>query len=79
MNRGRRDAAHRMAEAASNLLESLDQWQRALAAWPFTDSDERHRWFYTPTDHGGLPLSTMHSAQQRLTHRLLATGLSYAG
>jgi hypothetical protein len=68
-----------MAEAAANLLGSLDQWQRALAAWSFADSEERHRWFYTPTDHGGLPLSAMGPAQQRLTHRLLATGLSHAG
>ena len=40
--------------------------QRELAAWPFPADDERRRWFYTPTDHGGLPLSAMRPAQQRL-------------
>ena len=38
------------------------------AAWPFPSDDERRRWFYTPTDHGGLPLSAMRPAQQRLRH-----------
>ena len=40
---------------------------------------ERVRWFYTPTDHGGLPLGAQGPAQQRLALRLLSTGLSTAG
>ncbi len=75
----RRDVADRMAEAAVALLDGLDDAQRAAATWPFPEPDERERWFYTPTDHGGLPLAAMSSAQHRLTHRLLATGLSTAG
>ncbi len=68
-----------MAEAAVALVDGLDDRQRAAATWPFPATDERERWFYTPTDHGGLPLAAMTSAQHRLTHRLLATGLSTAG
>ena len=68
-----------MAEAATALLDGLDDGQRSAATWPFPATDERERWFYTPTDHGGLPLAAMSSAQHRLTHRLLATGLSTAG
>jgi hypothetical protein len=75
---GRREVAKAMADRALELLDALDPDQRALAAWPF-DTDERTRWFYTPTDHGGLPLSAMRPAQQRLTHRLVASGLSRAG
>ena len=40
---------------------------------------ERERWFYTPTDHGGLRLSAMTSMQQREAHRLVASGLSAGG
>jgi hypothetical protein len=68
-----------MAEAAVALVESLDDAQRAVACWSMGDHDERLRWFYTPTDHGGLPISAMHPAQQRLTHRLVASGLSRPG
>lgn len=67
-----------MLEAASQLLSALDAEQRPRATWSF-DDDERKRWFYTPTDHGGLPLSEMSSTQQRSTWRLVATGLSEAG
>jgi len=75
----RREVAGRMAEAAMALVESLDEAQRAVVCWPMGDHDERLRWFYTPTDHGGLPLSAMRPAQQRLTHRLVASGLSRPG
>ena len=68
----------RMVDAAQAWLASLDDDQRADAAWPFP-SQERRRWFYTPTDHGGLPLLRMRPAQQGLAMQLLATGLSRAG
>ena len=68
-----------MAEAAARLVESLDDDQRSILVRPFDDHAERRRWFYTPTDHGGLPLGAMTAAQQRLAMRLLATGLSTAG
>jgi hypothetical protein len=46
---------------------------------PGAGQPERRRWFYTPTDHGGLPLAAMTSAQHRLVHQLVATGLSRPG
>jgi hypothetical protein len=79
-----RDAASRMAAAAAAWLHALDPAQRAVAAGDTpgsgTESDEeRRRWFYTPTDHGGLTLGAQRPAQQRLAHELVATGLSEAG
>ncbi|MEL7158448.1 MAG: DUF3500 domain-containing protein, partial [Actinomycetota bacterium] len=71
--------AARMAEAANRLLAGLDAEQRSAATFPFPADDERRRWFYTPTDHGGLPLSAMTVAQHQDVHRLVASGLSTAG
>ena len=68
-----------MAGAAADLLDSLDQRQLAVVAWPFPADDERRRWFYTPTDHGGLTVGEMRPRQQQLAMRLLASGLSRAG
>ena len=68
-----------MVDAAAAWLDSLDDEQRADAAWPWQAEDERHRWNYTPVDHGGLPLARMRPAQQQLAMRLVATGLSRAG
>lgn len=68
-----------MAEAAAHMLDGFDAEQRALASWPFPADEERSTWFYTPTDHHGLPLASMTGRQQRDTHRLVATGLSTAG
>ena len=67
-----------MASAAADLLASLDASQRTRIQFDYGD-DEQFLWFYTPTDHGGLPLTEMSSSQHRLTHRLLSTGLSHAG
>jgi hypothetical protein len=73
-----------MAEAAATWLGSLDDGQRAAAGWPAPEDDaaseaERRRWFYTPTDHGGLPLGAQRPAQQQRAMRLVASGLSTAG
>ena len=67
----------RMAEAASDWLASLSPDQRRKARFDFPDDDERTRWYYTPTERGGLPLAEMDSVQQRLAHRLIASGLSF--
>ncbi len=75
----RRTVATRMAEAAQRLRDALDADQLATFSWPFPADDERRRWFYTPTDHGGLPLGGMTPPQQRCAFQLLATGLSTAG
>ena len=79
-----REIAARMAMAAAAWLDALDPAQRGVAVGRAPSSDsgsdaERRRWFYTPTDHGGLPLGAQRPAQQRLAHQLVATGLSPAG
>jgi Protein of unknown function (DUF3500) len=74
----RREIARRMSEAAATLLDSLSTEQRALAGWSFPADDERLLWFYTPTDHGGLPMSDMRPAQQRQAMQLVRAGLSRA-
>lgn len=67
-----------MARAVRDLLEDLDDDQRLAVTHAFDDA-ERLRWFYTPTDHGGLAMSEMSSRQHRIVHRLLATALSESG
>lgn len=71
--------ADRMAAAARAWLDSLDTAQRADAHFPWPSEEERHRWYYTPTDHGGLPLTGQRPAQQGLAMQLLRTGTSRAG
>jgi hypothetical protein len=76
--------ADQMAEAAQAWLAALDPGQRAVATGGVPSADagsdaERRTWFYTPTDHGGLTLGAQRPAQQRLAHRLVASGLSTAG
>jgi len=68
-----------MADEAVRLIQSLDDSQRKLALFPFPADDERRRWFYTPTDHGGLTLAAMTQQQHRMLFRLVATGLSTPG
>ena len=86
-----RAVAGRMAEAAQAWLETLTPEQRSVAvgAVPADDGgdslspggadSERRRWFYTPTDHGGLTVHAQRPAQQRAAMRLVATGLSAPG
>ena len=69
----------RMAEAATDWLESLGPGQRGKASYPFPAPEERTRWYYTPNEQGGLPLVEMDPVQQRLAHRLVASGLSERG
>lgn len=74
------ELADRMAAAAARLLDAVpDAPRRGELAWPFPSDDERRSWFYTPTDHGGLPLGAMTAPEQRLAYQLMATGLSFAG
>jgi hypothetical protein len=78
----RRNAAALMAEAARAWLDTLDAEQRGIArgAVPADDREdnERRRWFYTPTDHGGVTIHQQRPAQQRAGMRLISTGLSPA-
>lgn len=73
--------ADRMADAAHGLLAALDNDQRARVGWTWSQGSEseRRRWFYTPTDHGGLPIGEMSPTQYRRTMALVGTGLSSAG
>lgn len=76
---GARMLVERMGLTASNFRASLAVDQRAKALFGFADQQERTRWYYSPTDRAGLPLSEMERHQQRLAHRLVTTGLSRAG
>src|SRR3954469_15733373 len=73
-----------MAEAALGWLDTRDDGQRAIAVGAAPSAEdapdaERRRWFYTPTDHGGLTVHQQRPAQQRAAMRLVAAGLSEAG
>ncbi len=68
-----------MTDAAQGLLDVLSSEQRQKIRWPFPSDDERRRWYYTPTDHGGLALADMNPTQQQAVQKLLASGLSEAG
>jgi hypothetical protein len=68
-----------MREAARGFLDALDETQRARAFLPFETDGERTRWFYVPTDHGGLPLAEMTPRQEEAAHKLLAASLSVGG
>jgi hypothetical protein len=76
----RRELATRMADAAAAWLDGLDRDQRGAAtgAEPTDDATdaERRRWFYTPTDHGGLTFHEQRPVQQRSAMRLVSAGLS---
>ena len=78
----RREVADRMAEAARAWLETLDAEQRGIgqgaAPADAASDNERRRWFYTPTDHGGLTVHQQRPSQQRAAMRLVSTGLSAA-
>ena len=78
----RREVAARMAEAARTWLDTLDVEQRRIGKGVVptddVDDNERRRWFYTPTDHGGVTVHQQRPAQQRAAMRLISTGLSPA-
>jgi hypothetical protein len=76
---GARAVAEHMGEAATDWLASLTQSQRAEAVLDFADQEKRSSWYYIPTVRDGLPLAQMDRRQQRLAHRLVATGLSESG
>jgi hypothetical protein len=78
----RRAAPDRMEEAARTWLETLDAEQRRIGQGTVPAADasdnERRRWFYTPTDHGGLTIHQQRPSQHRAAMRLVSTGLSPA-
>jgi hypothetical protein len=72
-----------MAGRARAWLNSLSDNQLPAALFPAPsqeDADrERRRFFYVPTDHGGLTLDQQDPHQRQLTMMLLASGLSREG
>jgi len=68
-----------MVEAAQSLVSCLDAHQQNSCLFDIANTRERTKWFYTPTDHGGLALADMTSSQHRLVHKLLASALSEGG
>ena len=79
-----RQVAAGMAVAACQWLDSLLAEQKRDGLYPGPSSSrsaerERTTWFYTPTDHGGLPLGLQRPAQQQLAMKLLASGLTLEG
>ena len=72
-------ATSQMTDAARALLDAFDEAHRARAHLPFPTDDERRRWFYTPTDHGGVPLGQLTPPQQQTCMKLVAAGLSEPG
>ncbi|MDW4907710.1 DUF3500 domain-containing protein [Streptomyces sp. ADMS] len=80
---GREGAAATMATVAATWLGALSQEQLLLALYespldPEAEA-ERLRWFYTPTNHGGLAIREQSAYQQGLAMQLVASGLSEAG
>ena len=71
--------AGRHGRGGGRLAGSLGPAERAKAGYPFPADEERTRWYYTPTERGGLPLAEMGPVSQRLAHRLVASGLSEGG
>lgn len=73
------NTVQRMAEAAGNLLASLEAAGRQKAAIDFADSAERENWHYVPRERAGLPLKEMDEHQRALALALVATGVSASG
>jgi hypothetical protein len=68
-----------MADTANRILAALDDEQRNLVCFPFPDDEERRRFYWVPTDHGGLSLRSCGDATRALIMQLMASGLSPAG
>lgn len=75
-----RELVGEMTALATELLASFAGHHQKLAHWVPIDAavveEERVRWFYTPTEHGGIALRELGAAQQSLVMRLVATALT---
>ncbi|KUN16351.1 hypothetical protein AQJ23_45245 [Streptomyces antibioticus] len=83
MAQAREKTAGAMAAAAEAWLSALNNDQLLLGAYsspldPAAES-ERLRWFFTPTEHGGLALRDQDAHQQSLAMQVVASGLSAGG
>ena len=73
-----RDPAQEMTESAGRFLADLSPEHRTMAAMDFEDK-ERYNFHYIPRDRSGVPYRIMTSAQRKLAHAFLASGLSRQG
>lgn len=67
-----------LVEAATKLIEQLDDTQKKEALFPF-DSEERENWHYVPLNREGLRIDALNEKQNRSLTRLLASSLSAQG
>ena len=72
------EVAAEMAEAAYNVLASLEPDQLRRAVYNFHD-EERRNWHFRPVPRRGVYVNEMNAAQRYLVHALAATGLSARG
>ncbi|MDA1279467.1 MAG: DUF3500 domain-containing protein [Chloroflexi bacterium] len=72
------ETVKRMADAATEFLNSLDAAQRKSASFKFA-GNERYKWAYTPIDRNGLLISDMSADQLGLAFKLMETGYSARG
>lgn len=70
------DIINDIAATARKFLEGLEPAELKVATFPFTKEEERTRFFYTPTDHGGLSFSAMTPRQQSTAMHLLSATMS---
>lgn len=59
-----------LTAAVLELLDGVDEGQRAQLCLPF-DEQERRNWFYWPDTRRGLPLGALDGEQRQFVHRLL--------
>jgi Protein of unknown function (DUF3500) len=71
--------ARLMADLAAQVLTALDDDHRRIASLPFPDDEEPRRFYWIPTDHGGLSLRSCDDRARALIMQLVASGLSPAG
>ncbi len=75
---GSATAVSEMATAARALLATLDDAQRAKAAFSLTDS-ERQNWHFVPMERKGVPLADLRPDQDHLVFGLLGSALGTSG
>lgn len=75
---GGSETIQRMAEAVTTLIASLDPGQKTRIIFSTTD-EERFNWHYIPRERKGVSLKELNGGQQKLAHRLIASGLSRSG
>ena len=71
-----------MADAASKYLAALSADQKQAGTFPFTDTVERERFGFVPTEmfpRKGLTMGAMNEAQRKAAHDLMRAGLSQKG